>query len=197
MMMERLTRTEVQLLIFLCLILSLTGCLDYESEEVRLEISEGLGGKITFEFRGIRSTETETKSQQKEMAEFYTKDYLEFAKDFEHHIALENVEVTLLNKTETKCDATLVGDFDNLAQVVAAFAEEGEADYEIKKNGDRFYVNFNVEKGVSKFIMLYTGEVKESNAHKYDKDAHTMEWDLRKPDKREIRFALDLNSREQ
>jgi len=193
-------RMVILLKSFLCIAaMGLSGCLTFEKLEVRYDIEKDLTGKLKYTHHGVCSDAETLEEQREEMKEFYEKDYLELGEEMGRDLGIDAPKVTLLNKTDTKCDAVLSGEFTNIIRAFASFMES--SDFEIKKVGDRFSVTLGIgeeqpeeskDNQLMTFTVRYAGKILENNAHKYDKDFHLMVWESAKIDKSGIHFVLEV-----
>lgn len=189
---------RMMLAAFLCSVgVGLGGCLAFERWDMRYDIAKDLTVKTTDDIRGISSDEETLEEQKEEMKEFYENAYLEIASSFAHDSCVENIKVTLSNKTDTRCDAKVVGDCENIMKLVAHVMAK-YSEFEIKKTGNYFSVTICAGEEQTQVVEIgtlsvtYAGKIIENNAHKYNRNSHLMKWNLGKIDKSGIHFVLEI-----
>lgn len=173
-------------------LLPLCACLDVEKSAIRYDIEKDLSGTLTVDFYGIHSSESVPEKRDKEMEEFLQGGYLEDADHIAEEWAISQAKASLSNKTAQSCDGQVTGSFSNLVKSLAPFLESN-TNYEISKDSKRLRVVIHPsrEEGMT-LVVVYAGEILETNAPKVDRKSGRMEWDLSKVDESGVQFTLSL-----
>lgn len=167
------------------------GCLDVEKSELRYDIEGDLTGKVTFSAQGVHSDRKTPAEREAEMAEFYAKDQKDFAAQFRHAHGLDAVEVTLSNKTATRCDAVASGEFDSILRALGPIV--GDEGFHLERTEDRLTASFTIDKKLRDLTALsvaYSGQVLDHNAHDRDKASQLLTWNVKELGTARVRFVL-------
>ncbi|MFQ5693024.1 MAG: hypothetical protein ACE5IM_08285 [Nitrospinota bacterium] len=170
----------------------LAGCITADRITFRLEIKESRQGRFTFVACGLHSSERNPEERKKEFRDFVRTGYLEQGARLARTLGLQNPKIELFNKAEAKTDGRVSGNFENALMVLASFTEDGN--FQIQRTGDRLSVELykdRTETGRVTIQIRYAGKIISHNAHRYDAEAHLMEWDLERLEKRGLYFVLE------
>ncbi len=144
------------------------GCYDYERAEITYLLSPDLTGQTRIAFFGIHSTAGSPEEAREEMAAFYRSEREAFATNLAREWFLREPTGAVTNQGPFKCDAKLVGAFDDVCVALAPLARS--ADFLFRRNGDTFLVHIrwrtpppNMET-VTVFVELQEAPL-DSNAH--------------------------------
>jgi hypothetical protein len=178
-------KSALAMLLLLVSLCFLVGCVDVDGSKVHFQVEPNLRGKIKLEFVGIHG-------EPADMQDFY-KTYQDNASQMINDWKIEEPVTKLDNKTDTRCDGSIQGNFENLVVTLGPLLEG--ADYEIKKDAGTFSLKLKPEKETDSKISLsiqYSGKVLSSNAQKKDPQTGALQWDFSTLDPSGIQFTLGL-----
>lgn len=172
-----------------------SSCPKFDKYEVTYDVSEKLDGKITHRVLGFRYIRGTYEERKKKMEEFYAGGYKEETADIIKLGLINNAQVEIFDKTDTKCNVLISGTFDNLVRTLTPTPVSG--DFTFRKEGDRLTIIIlggctDEEVDCSDFTisLKYAGEIIKHNAHKFDEDSNLHQWYGEKIEPPGIYFVL-------